>query len=252
MTDSRMAYDPDRLPWLTEDRKPRRKPGSTSLLLWALLAAALVAGGAYWLGMQSATQSGDFTATAPISASPPAATVKLPPPPVVESRPIEVRPAPMPDVQPVAEPAPVRIPQASPARKAKPSVSRRTSARPKARTMSRLARVRAAQSKRPVAARRPAPMQAWPATVSQGAYGRVVRIGAYGSRRSAKLGWWKIIRKYPGMRRLRAVVAPVQSPSGRIYYRLQFGTTSQAHSEVLCQRMRAIARTCAVIGLPGR
>jgi len=30
MTDSRMAYDPDRLPWLTEERKPRRKPGSAA------------------------------------------------------------------------------------------------------------------------------------------------------------------------------------------------------------------------------
>jgi len=95
-------------------------------------------------------------------------------------------------------------------------------------------------------------MRAWPASVSQGAYGRVVRIGAYGSRRQAKLGWWKVIRRYPGMRRLKAVVAPVQSPSGRTYYRLQFGTTSQAHSEVLCQRMRAIAQSCAVIGLPRR
>ena len=250
MNDSRMAYDPDRLPWLTEERKPRRKPGSAPLLLWALLAALIVAGASYWLGMQSATQADDFTA--PVTASPPAATVKLPQPTVVEPRPIEVRPAPMPDVQPVAEPAPVRIPQASPARKAKASVSRRASARPKARTVSRLARVRAAQAKRPAAARRPAPMQAWPASVSQGAYGRVVRIGAYGSRRQAKLGWWKVVRRYPGMRRLKAVVAPVQSRSGRTYYRLQFGTTSQAHSEVLCQRMRAIAQSCAVIGLPGR
>ena len=76
MTDSRMAYDPDRLPWLTEERKPRRKPGSAPLLLWALLAALLVAGASYWLGMQSATQSDDFADTVRDLA--PAATVKLP------------------------------------------------------------------------------------------------------------------------------------------------------------------------------
>ena len=247
MTDSRMAYDPDRLPWLTEERKPRRKVGSGSMLLWALLAGLLVAGAAYWLGMRSATESDDFTDTARTS---PAATVRLPEPAIVEP---EVRPAPMPDVQPVAEPAPVRIEPAVPARKARTTVSRRASARPRARTVSHLARVRATQAKRPVAARRAAPMPVWPASVSEGAYGRVVRIGAFGSRRQAKLGWWKIVRKYPGMRRLRAVVAPLPSPrDGRIYYRLQFGTTSQAHSEVLCQRMRFISQSCAVVGLPRR
>lgn len=249
MTDSRMAYDPDRLPWLTEKRKPRRKPGPTPLLLWALLAALLVAGAFYWLGMQSATESDDVTDTARPS---PAATVRLPEPAIVAPPAEQLRPAPMPDVQPVAEPAPVRILQAAPARKARATVSRRASVRAKPRAVSHLTRVGAAQAKRPVAARRAAPMRAWPASVSEGAYGRVVRIGAFGSRRAAKLGWWKVIRRYPGMRRLKAVVAPVQSRSGRIYYRLQFGTTSQAHSEVLCQRMRFISQSCAVIGLPRR
>ncbi len=252
MADSGLAYDPDRLPWLTEERKLRLKRGSPPLLLWALIAGLLVAGVSYWLGMQSSPQSDDFTDNARTSASPPAATVRLPEPAAVEPRAEQVRPAPMPDVQPVAEPAPVRIPQASPARKAKSSVSRRASAKPKAKSVSRLARVKAAQSKRRVAARRPAAMQAWPASVSQGAYGRVVRIGAFGTRRQAKQGWWNVIRRYPGMRRLKAVVAPVQSRTGRTYYRLQFGTTSQAHSEVLCQRMRSISQSCAVIGLPRR
>jgi hypothetical protein len=251
MTDSRAAFDPDRLPWLTEERKPRRKGDWSSTLLWALLAALIVAGLFYWLGMQSATEP---EATSEIVAkSPRAATVRLPEPAVVEPRAEEVRPAPAPEVQPVAEPAPVRIAQAEPVRKTRAQASRRASARPKARTVSHLARVRAAQAKRPVAARRPAPLQAWPASVSEGAYGRVVRIGAYSTRRQAKIGWWRIVHRYPGMRRLRAVVAPVQSPrTGRIYYRLQFGTTSQAHSEVLCQRMKFISRSCAVIGLPGR
>ncbi len=30
--------------------------------------------------------------------------------------------------------------------------------------------------------------------------------------------------------------------------RLQIGTTSQAHSAMLCQRMRMIAQSCAAIG----
>ena len=87
--------------------------------------------------------------------------------------------------------------------------------------------------------------------VSAGA-GRVARIGT-SSRRQAKKGWWAIVRHYPGMRRLKAVVAPVQSQrNGRTFYRLQFGTTSQAHSEVLCQRMRIIGQSCVVVGLPPR
>ena len=100
---------------------------------------------------------------------------------------------------------------------------------------------------------RPGPLRLWPAIVSDGANGRVVRIGAYGSRLNAKKGWQQIVSRYPGMRRLKAVVAPVPAPgSGKTYYRLQFGTTSQAHSEVLCQRMRAIRKTCTVVGLPPR
>ena len=39
--------------------------------------------------------------------------------------------------------------------------------------------------------------------------------------------------------------------NGRTYYRLQFGTSSQAHSAVLCQRMRTIGQSCVEVGLPG-
>ena len=37
--------------------------------------------------------------------------------------------------------------------------------------------------------------------------------------------------------------------NGRTYYRLQYGTTSQAHSEILCQRMRIVGQSCVVVGL---
>ncbi|MEO6581750.1 MAG: hypothetical protein ABIN68_02945 [Sphingomicrobium sp.] len=248
MADGGLAYDPDRLPWLTEDRKPRRQRGSAPLLLLALLGALLVAAGSYWLGMQSVAPSNDVTDSVRV----PAATAPRPQPQAVEPRPIEVRPAPVPEVQPAAEPEPIRVARAEPKRTVKARPDRRAAAR-QAQTLSHLARVRAAQAKRPVAARRPAPLQAWPAAVSQGAYGRVARIGTFSSRRQAKRAWWKIVRLYPGMKRLKAVVAPVQSlRNGQVYYRLQFGTTSQAHSEVLCQRMRVIAQSCVVVGLPKR
>jgi hypothetical protein len=90
----------------------------------------------------------------------------------------------------------------------------------------------------------------WPASESEGAEGRVVRIGTFASRYRAKRAWWNVIKAYPGMKTLKAVVAPVPSlRNGRTYYRLQFGTTSQAHSEVLCQRMLVIRVSCSVVGL---
>ena len=79
-----------------------------------------------------------------------------------------------------------------------------------------------------------------------------MRVGTFYTRRQAKQGWARIVRVYPGMRRLRAVV--VANPSlrnGRTFYRLQFGTTSQAHSAVLCQRMRVVGQSCVTVGLPG-
>jgi hypothetical protein len=91
----------------------------------------------------------------------------------------------------------------------------------------------------------------WPARTSQGASGRLVQIGAFGSRLQAKRGWWHMVRAYPGVRRLPAVVVEARNSRHRPFYRFQIGTTSQAHSEVLCQRMERIRFSCAVVGLPG-
>ncbi len=94
-------------------------------------------------------------------------------------------------------------------------------------------------------------LEYWPAIESTGANGRMARIGTFSTRRQAKKAWWAIVRHYPGMSNLKAVVAPVPSMrNGRTYYRLQFGTTSQAHSAILCQRMRMIAQSCVVVGAP--
>ena len=97
---------------------------------------------------------------------------------------------------------------------------------------------------------RAAPLEPWPVRVIDGAAGRLVRIGAFSSVHQAKRGWWAIVKVNPALKRLPALVVPVQSlRNGRAYYRLQMGTTSQAHSTVLCQRMRMIAEPCVVIGL---
>ena len=90
----------------------------------------------------------------------------------------------------------------------------------------------------------------WPARQTRGASGRLVQIGAFGSRQQAKLGWRRMKRAYPAVGRLQAVVVETRNSRGRRFYRFQIGTTSQAHSEVLCQRMERIRFSCAVVGLP--
>jgi hypothetical protein len=78
----------------------------------------------------------------------------------------------------------------------------------------------------------------------------LAQVGAYGSRIQAKRGWWSMVRAYPAMQRLPAVVVVTRNSHGRLFYRFQVGTTSQAHSEVLCQRMQTIRLSCAIVGLP--
>ena len=254
MTDSRVAQDPNRLPWLAEERSPRRKGEWTLLLLGALLSALVVAGVSFWLGARNASEAEQRARPAPAT---PAPAPAAPQQPMVERpRAEQVRPAPVPIIQPVPEPT-FRIAPPEPVRKPSPAATRPAPDKPKASAaaIEKTTLSKAVPTPAPAkpAVAKPAPLRVWPATVSQGANGRVVRIGAYGSRTNAKKGWWQIIRRYPGMRRLKAVVAPVPAPrTGKTYYRLQFGTTSQAHSEVLCQRMRAIRKTCAVVGLPSR
>ena len=78
----------------------------------------------------------------------------------------------------------------------------------------------------------------------------MVQVGAFGTITQAKRGWWYMVRAYPAMSRLPAVVRPTRNSKGRVFYRFQVGTTSQAHSEILCQRMERIRFSCAVVDLP--
>jgi hypothetical protein len=221
--------DAERLPWLTDD-KPRTGWRGPSLLLAGVLAAMLVAGVSYWAGMQTAPQGADKVA--------PTATVDLPEP--VVGTPEAIQPeASVAD----AEPQRVVTPEAEPQRTAT-TIDRRPPARAK----------RKAAPARKVTAKPAAPKKAvlrpWPVREVEGASGRMVRIGTFASARQAKRGWWKVVGTYPGMKKIPALVVPVQSlRNGQTYYRLQMGTTSQAHSEVLCQRMRIIGQSCVVIGL---
>ena len=268
MTDSRVALGVDRLPWLPDDPKLKparakaREASSFNPLLGAALAAMLlVAAVSYWLGTRTGG-AGEAPET-----SRPSATVNLPAAgettPLVQSLPApEVQPAPEPDVRPVPQPS-VRISTPTYRRlpnKVPPQVAERVKRTIATEEIERIAAEQeSAAPKSPVTSAppvaKPAPQKKltlWPARESAGAAGRIVQIGAFGSRLQAKQGWKYMARAYPGVRKLPAVVVQARNSRGRPFYRFQIGTTSQAHSEVLCQRMQKIRFSCAVVGLPGQ
>ena len=279
MADGHAAVGLDRLPWLDDEpapraapeprapQAPRAKAGSRELAGWALAAGLLIAGGSYWLGMQS----GQGTGTRPESSTPSRgeATARLP----------EARTATTGTELPLAEapevrPTPERQVGAPVPRTERPAPRRRT-LKPMDMKGSDLAKTVASQdgesaasdgAAKPEAAQtptvKPAPAPAirppaskqqlrlWPSRVSSGASGRLVQIGAFGTRQQAKVGWRRMQRAYPAVGRLPATVVTSRNSRGRRFYRFQIGTTSQAHSEVLCQRMQRIRFSCAVVGLP--
>lgn len=234
MSDVPAAAGFDRLPWLADDLGPigtgqRRHWRLREFAGWAVAALLTIAGASYWMGVRSAdpvAAPGDAPRLAP------PVTVPLP-------APRDVRPAPLPEVS--ARPAPQVVPVAAPPAPPRARVDRAPQSPPPGTPG-----VKAPDS--PAKTVPPAP---WPVRVEAGASGRMVRIGTFATRRQAKRGWSRIMRLYPGMSRLPALVVPQPSlRDRRTYYRLQMGTTSQAHSEVLCQRMRIIAQSCVVVDLP--
>jgi hypothetical protein len=243
----------DRLPWLADEPKPQRAERRRSgLLPWAAAALVTVAGGGFWLGTRSVEQS----ALPALHRAPPTMTVQLPPPQPVAPQQVaipaqpEVRPSPVPEVRP-APSREVRI-----ARPPQPKPSGE-SASPAQLEQAPAADQSEAQASTPVPVKaappEPVPFvmpKPWNPRVFAGAAGRVVQVGAFGSITQAKRGWWFMTRAYPAMSHLPAVVRPTRNSKGRVFYRFQVGTTSQAHSEVLCQRMEKIRFSCAVVGLP--
>lgn len=256
MTDSRVALGMDRLPWLPDEPAPRARPARTAMpdriamLGWVVAAMLVVAGLSYWLGLSN---GGLQPEAAP---PPPEATFRLPD--VSEQAPpAAAPPAPPPTrIEPMVAPPIAIVESQRPARE----VPQQTVTEPSATTAVTQEPESAADqppadsaSSAPKAAPPPPPAKPvytgpWPARVVEGASGRLVRIGTFRTSRQAKKGWWAIVKLNPALKRLPALVVPVQSHrNGQVYYRLQMGTTSQAHSAVLCQRMRMIGQSCVII-----
>ena len=227
------ATGTDRLPWLSDEPKPtkarRRNGGAIAAMA---IAAAVVGGAAFWFGMNG------VETPAPPAPTPRKAVTIVKLPPAAPAQP-QVELATPPEVEPIVAPPTPVIDQ--------PPIVRRAPVRTAARPH------RAEKAKAVEEAPKPAPpsaLEPWPVRIVDGAAGRLVRVGAFSSVHQAKRGWWAIMKVNPTLKRLPALVVPVQSlRNGQVYYRLQMGTTSQAHSAVLCQRMRMIAEPCVVIGV---
>jgi hypothetical protein len=258
MSQPQAAVGPDRLPWLNDELPAARsKSGRRELLAWGFAASLLVAGSSFWLG----SLIGIGEPVASDGSATPTVTTKMPAP---RAAPIpQVAIAPIPQVRTVVVPVVRFVPAPQirySEREGRPRVEESAgvasasqapanSDQAQSPNQSASAQVAAPAVTPPVAAV-PRPLTLWPARQSAGAYGRLVQIGAFGSRYQAKRGWWAMVRAYPGVRKLPAVVTETRNSRGRRFYRFQIGTTSQAHSEVLCQRMEKITFSCAVVGLP--
>jgi hypothetical protein len=244
MTDSRVAPGLDRLPWLPDEpARPAKRPGL--MIAWAIAAIILVAAVAYWLGVHSETPQQFDVPSQP-------QTVTLPEAAPPASPPAEVRPVPAPEVERVVAPPIPVIEEPVPAPVARSTSPRRvkTNSVPVKRKIEASPAPEVEVHRASPAAAKPQPLRPWPVRELDGASGRLVRVGTFSTVRQAKKGWWAIVRMNPALKHLPALVVPVQSQrNGRVYYRLQMGTTSQAHSTVLCQRMRMIGQGCVVIGL---
>lgn len=236
MAQARSVDPSERLPWLSDTSRPqpRQQRRSPVPLLIALSAAGAIAF-AGWSAIERRTEP----APAPVL---PARTVPLPPPSpsasaIAGAEPQAPTAAEREALEPAAEPAATR-PAAPPPARAGQS-KRKTAAR---------AEPKRSQSARTPAAATPAYQpRAW----NSGVRGRIIQLGAFQTSAQAQAEWRRVYARYPLLRPLspRVLKSRVR---GRTFYRLQLGTFSHAHSELLCQRLRTLGEGCMVLGLPRR
>lgn len=234
MAQARSLDPSERLPWLSDSSRPQpRQPRRSPIPLLIAVSAAGAIAFAGW----TAIERGADPAPAPAL---PARTVPLPPPSesaTSAAEPQAVTAAEREALQPAAEPVAARPAAPAPATAAEPR--QRTDARAEPR------RNRAASA--PAAAGPAYQPRAW----NSGVRGRIIQLGAFRTSAQAQAEWRRVYARYPLLRPLspRVLKSRVR---GKTVYRLQLGTFSHAHSELLCQRLRTLGEGCMVLGLPKR
>ncbi len=221
MSQAQTAAAMDRLPWLPDDPAPvqpqRKRSGKRELVGWAIVAVLLVAAVSYWMGSRSWRQpaqresvqrGGTVTVPQPRTAEPP-----QPEQPQVTFKPApEVSPVPVREV-PIARP---RVDKRSVARRPRSQLKRES---PSTVEIDRIVADQegisqpakaAPQAAKPAPNPDAKPLTAWPASQSQGAKGRIVRIGASAVVRGrSRLGatWFVPIRPLSASRRRSSPIA---------------------------------------------
>jgi hypothetical protein len=229
MPDAVYAGPSERLPWLPNaapvSRPKRRRPWGPFAALAAAVGVVALSAWAWMERSPSGTSRTEAIETVPLP--PPASElqeVSTPEGPSVGER-DALRPVSPPSAEPVA----AKRPKASPP----PRGAKRVKAKPSARP----------------AARAPSPYD--PRAWRSGIPGRIIQLGAYRTSAQAQSEWRRVYARYPLLRPLSPRILKSRI-RGSTYHRLQLGTFSQAHSELLCQRLRALGEGCTVLGLPRR
>jgi hypothetical protein len=257
MSQVHAATGPDRLPWLPDEPTP---PPAESHLLeiagWLFAAILIVAGVAYWLtprGFRDQPHVDDRRASSTTVVLPQAQVAQTPSPAPERVSANNVDQTPKVEVRQVARPE-IELTEPSRGKSTAPrqrNESRTGSAaQKKGQALPSTVGQKSSAELLPSSSAQTVPAAASPMFHSPQAYGRVVQIGAFGSTHQAKLGWRYMVRAFPGVAHLHAAVVEARNSGGRPFYRFEIATSSQAHSEVLCQWMQQIHLSCAVVGLP--
>ena len=216
----------ERLPWLGEEAEPVRDHRTRDAIGLAIVAALLIFGVSYWIA-SSKLAEGARAGRESTAVAPPAAVPLPKAPQAVATR---------------------HHPKATTA----PSAAPRVAERPATRTKQQLAakapstsEVAKAVTETKIAATKPATTTpAKEVATSTPVTGRIVRVGAFASPIEAKLGWRRWCARTGACafarRRGRRQQRAIRTPS----YRFEIGTTSEANSAVLCQRMERINFAC--------
>jgi len=241
MADTFLGPEADRLPWLSDNVRRSKRGSSWVTAFVAASAVAVIAALSFWLGMNDALRP-QRSVQAQAEAS-----LDLPPADPSAVAPLQPEPV-MPQVEPATVPPAVEMPVQQDVRLEAPPV-RRVAAKKPAVVVHRSHHQKSAAKKKPAEDVKTLDYASpWKST---GVSGRMVRVGAYSSLEKGKEAWSTLAQLSPAIKQLPAVVTDIPSPTGRTLYWLQIGTTSQAHSEVLCQRMKAMGQRCVVVDVAG-